>query len=102
MERLISRGRVDLVGPGVEHGLAVEVVGSVSFRASWVPDWWPARPRIGFGLVERGPGAWHGLRRLRLRRHLGAAGPHGAGLPALPLPRLWAAVQRAQRRPAEP
>ena len=26
MERLISRSRVDLVGPGVEHGLAVEVV----------------------------------------------------------------------------
>jgi Aldehyde dehydrogenase family len=78
------------------------LAGSVRSRASWVPDWWPARPWIDFGQVERGPGAWHGLRRLRLRRHLGAAGPHGAGLPAFSLPCLWAGVQRAQRRPAEP
>src|SRR3954464_6640198 len=42
------------------------------------------------------------MHRLRLRRHLGAAGPHSPGLPALSLPRLWAAVQRAQRRAAEP
>ena len=32
----------------------------------------------------------------------GAAGPHGPGLPALSVPRLWAGVQRAQRRRAEP
>ncbi|CAA9427000.1 MAG: hypothetical protein AVDCRST_MAG64-3236, partial [uncultured Phycisphaerae bacterium] len=43
-----------------------------------------------------------GVRVLRLRGGDGAAGANHAGLPPVPLPVLRQAVQRAQRRPAEP
>jgi hypothetical protein len=74
-------------------------LGSVRARANG-PVWPAAAPPVGFG--TSGGGGLDGLRVLRLRGGGGAAGAHCPGLPPVPLPRLRQAVQRAQRRGAQP
>ncbi|RKK06159.1 hypothetical protein EBE87_19160 [Pseudoroseomonas wenyumeiae] len=74
-------------------------IGSHAMGSSGSRLW---RRPIAFGPDQGGPGARNGAHRLRLRGDFGAAEPHGAGLPALSLPRLRPAIQRAQRRATEP
>src|SRR5579872_2188140 len=64
-------------------------IGSVSIHAR--PQFW-GRFCSGMMLVQRGTA--NGMRCMRWDNDFGAARAHSAGLRAVPLPRVWQAVQR--------
>src|SRR3990170_1995053 len=98
-ERLAARPNA--CGPGApgdrrrRNGRAASLLTPEGFcQGSWQRACLVGRGTAGRRRDQRGVGAWDGLRVLRLGGGGGAAGAHRPGLPPVPLPRLWPAVQR--------